>query len=504
MSLPPEKVKIKRKKDDDPVEALYIASEDDDENPKKRRHTEFIFRRLQADDGIRMQNRLVSSGRVSGRGLKPEGAPRIHETLPGEVNSLDVQDDRSVLYKLLAEEQSKRISRDLPVRNKDPPGGSTAIGLQKPEIQKPQLSSITNDPAAPPKILQPRRFHLSKSSPVTPYPRSPVSGVQKRKKGALKNEVAIFIEKEKRTLRRPRSLLNLVTTAASLQLDSVQGDRRVSGMSREIKSMEGTGIPDPGVTLTPAPRKKPLISAQEKRRLAEQSRLVAAHQRHHPETQKTAQSIQADPSLWDCDSPELAAELQRFVLHSINTQTQPPATKSIKCKPKAPPIRPRDGEAAATAAAATGPSEPNNDDLDVAMQSSSDDEDNYVYDTYVREHCSIAPKLDPNSDGARVGVLVISPEDREEWEAFADDDGESDKDFNSDEEDENAESFYGNDYPEDELDPDDELGCAAYEQFRNRNASDDEEYGIWSGDEDELIKQHPWLARDHDGDEEMS
>ncbi|KAH0547927.1 hypothetical protein GP486_008333 [Trichoglossum hirsutum] len=214
MALPPEKVKIKRKKDDDPVEALYIASEDD-ENPKKRRHTEFIFRRVQADDNIRAtQNRVVSSGRVGTRGLNSEGiVPRIHETLPGEANSSGVQDDRNVLYKLLAEEQSKRIPMDLPVRNKDPPGGlSTSVGIQKPEIQKPQLSPVTNDPAAvaaaaSPKALQPRRFHLSKSSPVTPYPRSPVSGVQKRKKGgALKNEVAIFIEKENRTLRRPHGL----------------------------------------------------------------------------------------------------------------------------------------------------------------------------------------------------------------------------------------------------------------------------------------------------------
>lgn len=50
-----------------------------------------------------------------------------------------------------------------------------------------------------------------------------------------------------------------------------------------------------------------------------------------------------------------------------------------------------------------------------------------------------------------------------------------------------AEDFYGNDYPEDEVDSDDEFGQDAYD-YRH-GASDDEDYGEgvagWSDDEKE-------------------
>ena len=50
-----------------------------------------------------------------------------------------------------------------------------------------------------------------------------------------------------------------------------------------------------------------------------------------------------------------------------------------------------------------------------------------------------------------------------------------------------AEDFYGNDYPEDEMDSDDEYDRGAY-QYRSR-ASDEEEFDAdrnsWSHDEDE-------------------
>ncbi|KAI9780448.1 MAG: hypothetical protein M1839_006722 [Geoglossum umbratile] len=502
MALPPEKVKIKRKKDEDPVEALYIAPEDDDENPKKRRHTEFIFRRLRAGGDAHSQNRVISSGRVDNRHQRPDRVPQIHTTLPGEGDLLDVQDDRSLLYNLLAEERK----RDIPIRNKDRPGGSTTIGLQKPEVQRPSPSNASNP--GPPKNLQPRRFHLSKSSPVTPFPRSPVSGVLKRKKGALKNEVAIFVEKERR-LKRPRSLLNLVTAAASFQLDPVQRKERASGISKEIVRVEDVEMSGRDITSGSTPRKRPLISTKEKQRLIEQSRLVAAHQRHSPETQKTAQTIHADPKLWDYDSPHLAAELQEVVLHSINTQVQSP----LKYKPKAPPTRLHERAAAGKAVGTAN----NSNDADVTMHSSddSDDEDAYVYDTYIREPRPLAPELDPNNNGEKVGVLVIKPEDREEWEAFADDGGDdSDKDFNSDDEDENAESFYANDYPEDEVDSEDEYNRGAYERFRTGNASDQEEFDAasWSGGDEGQGKGYEWLRREGKGegageraeDEEMS
>ena len=66
-----------------------------------------------------------------------------------------------------------------------------------------------------------------------------------------------------------------------------------------------------------------------------------------------------------------------------------------------------------------------------------------------------------------------------------------------------AEDYYGADYPEDEVDTDDEYDTGAY-NYRH-NASDDEEYGsetgAWSDDEE---LRHPWrkLTRPRDPDED--
>jgi hypothetical protein len=65
-----------------------------------------------------------------------------------------------------------------------------------------------------------------------------------------------------------------------------------------------------------------------------------------------------------------------------------------------------------------------------------------------------------------------------------------------------AEAYYTADYPENELDSDDELGFGAY-NYRNDNASDEEEYlGVEDEDdiygythEDELDEEESIVAR---------
>lgn len=122
--------------------------------------------------------------------------------------------------------------------------------------------------------------------------------------------------------------------------------------------------------------------------------------------------------------------------------------------------------------------------------------------------------VDPlqNLDIEKIGLLVIKPEDEQVWETYVGDGGsDSDKDWNSEEEDENgsfsrkscphgaelitAEDFYGNDYPEEEVDSEDEYGRGAY-RYRD-GASDDEEYdgngGSWSDEEVEEPKL--WKSR---------
>ncbi|KAH3956716.1 hypothetical protein HBI56_174270 [Parastagonospora nodorum] len=106
------------------------------------------------------------------------------------------------------------------------------------------------------------------------------------------------------------------------------------------------------------------------------------------------------------------------------------------------------------------------------------DTEEYVYDTYVRE--ALVPDADgklPEPTGT-VGFLVIGEEDEDWWNG----DDESDKEFDTDDEDENAEDYYANDYPEDELDEDDEYDRDLY-QKKYRHGSDDEEYNLDQDDD---------------------
>jgi len=125
-----------------------------------------------------------------------------------------------------------------------------------------------------------------------------------------------------------------------------------------------------------------------------------------------------------------------------------------------------------------------------------DDDAGYVYDTYVLAPTAGDARLERMGDlgGDKVGYLVIAEDDQSIWETFVE--GEAgDEERETDEEDENAEDYYGADYPEDELASDDEEGRNAY-GFRARGASDDEEWdadtGMYSDEEEEDRMRNPW------------
>ncbi|RAR08712.1 hypothetical protein DDE83_005835 [Stemphylium lycopersici] len=99
----------------------------------------------------------------------------------------------------------------------------------------------------------------------------------------------------------------------------------------------------------------------------------------------------------------------------------------------------------------------------------------YVYDHYVRE--PVIPNA-PAPTGT-VGLLVISEEDADWW----DNEEVSDREFDTDDEDENAEDYYANDYPEDEMSDDDEFDRNLY-QSKYRHGSDDEEFNAADDDDD--------------------
>jgi hypothetical protein len=180
---------------------------------------------------------------------------------------------------------------------------------------------------------------------------------------------------------------------------------------------------------------------------------------------RKAQSI--EPSAQDVQQLEA---LSRQVEKEDNLLIPLPSPSPSKYKPKKPAQRFAERNPEKAIALAAHDDINDGDAMDI-------DTDEYVYDTYVRE--PIMPDADgklPEPTGT-VGFLVIGEEDEDWWNG----EDESDKEFDTDDEDENAEDYYANDYPEDELDEDDEYDRNLY-QKKYRHGSDDEEYNL---DEDD-------------------
>ncbi|CAO2651641.1 Nn.00g042110.m01.CDS01 [Neocucurbitaria sp. VM-36] len=152
----------------------------------------------------------------------------------------------------------------------------------------------------------------------------------------------------------------------------------------------------------------------------------------------------------------------------------PPSPPKFKPHPPAQ----RFAERHPAQAAALASQEQNGDNSGEAMDI---DTDEYVYDTYIRE--TILPdangQLPPPS--GTVGFLVIKDVEDDDWWNGSD---SSDKEFDTDDEDENAEDYYANDYPEDELSEDDEFGRDVY-QKKYRHGSDDEEFNLGEEEDDD-------------------
>ena len=162
---------------------------------------------------------------------------------------------------------------------------------------------------------------------------------------------------------------------------------------------------------------------------------------------------------------EAAARTARAAFSKVDS---PPVAKRI-APPRLSGLQSREIHRQRTAAIASK--------KDTVMQ----DDGDYVYDTYILapSDSSGTAQVDTESLLENVGYLVITAEDQSLWEAYLEA-PPSDNDENSDEEDENAEDYYGADYPEDEMASDDEFDRGAY-RYRRHAGSDDEEYDEYTG-----------------------
>ncbi|PSN73854.1 hypothetical protein BS50DRAFT_566786 [Corynespora cassiicola Philippines] len=107
--------------------------------------------------------------------------------------------------------------------------------------------------------------------------------------------------------------------------------------------------------------------------------------------------------------------------------------------------------------------------------------DEYVIDTFIREEIPVdADGKEPEFQG-NVGYIMMSDEDAQ---LFFEGE-ESDSETMTDEDDENAEGYYANDYPEDELSSDDEYDRNPYKREHYAISEDEDADLNYDSDDDE-------------------
>ncbi|KAK2070175.1 hypothetical protein P8C59_004693 [Phyllachora maydis] len=198
-------------------------------------------------------------------------------------------------------------------------------------------------------------------------------------------------------------------------------------------------------------------------------------------------SLKEDGDYHSVGIEQLTRDMDAFVLEQVNQNlasieeekkkeqaraARAAARSQLRPKGQAPGQRIFEREPALVAQldkGRTGISAPGSGDADVDMMDS--DEDDYVLETYVRVPTSqLTEVVKPH----QVGLLVFDSEpDRLEF--FYGNEDDSEDEVLEDGDDENAEGHYSTEYPDEDLEWDDETGQNAY-SYLTQNASDLEEF----------------------------
>ncbi|KAH8752544.1 hypothetical protein F5883DRAFT_203008 [Diaporthe sp. PMI_573] len=428
MSIPPEIIQVKRlvKKrkaadDDDDGIVDYLRVDGDRKRP---RGDAFVYQRrtqVPADNESSVGSKL-SSGLL----------PTIHASKPGD----------------------EKRNAEMRNRSQEPKPDTSAQNLPKPQKEAP---AAPNTPATADSVsksqsaTEPRRFHMSRRSLVPSPLFSP--GVTTGKRSRYKTPTTVFVERGHKR-----------TRTEDVQMTDVDNLPTAKSLGKAGASEDSSSV-----------KKQKLPGSDRKR----------TEGRHTPVVKRDVpESLQKEQ---DSDMDELTRTMNEFVMQQIGENLARTAERdqkdaaaaaarkassamspqSSKFKPKAPVKRYAERHPELSAMQTdTAPTMPTAEDY----ESLSDDE--YVIETYVRVAAeSLGKDLDPE----RVGLLVFDNEPDVDF--FFGEEGDSDDEWPEDDEDENAEDYYAADYPDEEVDSEDEYNRAAY-QYRTGNASDLEEYDI--------------------------
>ncbi|KAL2076130.1 hypothetical protein VTL71DRAFT_1073 [Oculimacula yallundae] len=362
---------------------------------------------------------------------------------------------------------ARLISSPVPRKIKELPRSSASHDAA--QILPPTTTALSNTPATP------RRFHISKSAALSNNTNATAGGGRKRKA-----QPTVFVERRI----RPKSADGTPGGSPTPEESGGQNIRDTAAIKTPETPKEQTATPTQQL-------KKPGKNA----RSATPVRPVTPP-KPSPAPLRNVLLPNGSMMPWDVSSERLAAEMQAYTLQEIGktiaaneAQRPPPVSRRIKTpskfKPK-PALRYLERH----------PEHKVQSSMEVDEEyivEEMDDDSEYIIDTYIRVP---AIALEESEGGHKnIGLLVL--ESQPDIDEFYREDEDSDEEEDEADEDENAENHYTADYPDEEVDSDDEFDRNAY-NYRNHNASDLEEFdendATFSDDENKATK-YPWMTK---------
>lgn len=358
------------------------------------------------------------------------GVPTVRATSPGAEFR---EQKRLAAARKEAEEKFTRALQSSPV----PPGPTVRVDAAETGVASGRSSALSGQESrtSSPSASSVRRFQISRSSTPISHRKGPGSGVQKRRGDSLSG-VAVLVEKlkQKPHSRKASMVTDLLTAEGAASID-----RSHSPLSSEEPAR---------------PRKRPVVNQAEKRWREERQPAISTAK------QRISQMAESDKVDADDESERLAQQFEQIALEleggmdATPTETKEIPPPEIKpTLPKSPlryqprhPNRPRLN-------APIGEAKDESMQVDTARSTSPheevDNDEDYVFDTYIRRPLPASgsgsgkvtnPLADLEADQDAwfrrngidtsrpdVGVIVITEEDQEYWEHFAEDDEDEDR-----------------------------------------------------------------------------
>ncbi|KAK7530185.1 uncharacterized protein J3D65DRAFT_148463 [Phyllosticta citribraziliensis] len=449
--LLPQTVRIKRKRQDEPVDTLHVHTQEDS---KRRRHTE------------------------------------DHDDQQAQAIFRRVQDVQEPISETTASQSQSLLSSSSGEAPTDPAAAAASPGLPAGGASG---SSRTLGPTSSsgrrilPTPQATRRFHLARASLGSSSASSttgPAGGVVKKKR----KNVATLVESKPKKRRSSDEISAAVSEWVARRAREQDGQTAPVGPEQQPSSLKRPG-------------RSSAVSTPRKPHAATASVSEAQQHQQQPNANTVAASNASASS--NAVDPGLLADMQRFAHEVESAEQQQPASASnvnsfqqqqpgtpttsttpqkLKFQPKPTPrYRARNPPTAAGSSSAMDiDAKPSSlDASDTSSDSDDDGDGDYVYDTYILSTGPADTVLHHAASSAAtaatmtsipaaplppsVGLLIIRADDEPLWEAYADGDGAGgdadDEDaFDTDDEDSNAEDWRGNEYPEEEDDDDEVMG----------------------------------------------